>query len=50
MTLLQTLDHYAADFLQLYGHRLRDEHRHAFSAMCRWRTKYFGEMLWQCPG
>lgn len=50
MTLLQTLDRYAGQFLRLYGCRLRDEHKHAFSAMRHCRTEYYGELLWQCPG
>ena len=50
MTLQQTIEHYAHDFLVRYGHRLRDEHRHALSAMRRCRTEHYGHTHWQCAG
>ena len=50
MTLLQTIDRYAAECLHQYGHRFRDEHRHALSAMRHCRTKHYGQLHWQCPG
>lgn len=49
MTLQQTIEHYAVDFLTRYGHRLRDEHRHALAAMRRCRTEENGQLHWQCP-
>lgn len=50
MTLLQTIERHSRAFMHQYGHRLRDEHRHALSAMRRCRTEYYGKLQWQCPG
>ena len=48
MSIVESILRYRTDFLKRYGFRLRDEHRHALSAMTRCRTQYYGQLSWRC--